>query len=332
MTRIPFGLRRLSIPLTYSALVAGLSLATAAYGQDYPAKNIRLVVPWPPGGIVDIAARTIADKAKNDIKHSFIVENRAGAGGSIGAAAVAKADADGYTLMFTTSALNMNAAIGRVPYDVARDFAPIVIVAKSPLVLVAPNTLRLSTVNDLIALAKAQPNELTYASAGRGSPAHFAAELFKRRAKIEAAHVAYKGAPEAMNDVMAGRITFLFANAAVALPQVQAGSVTGLAIASDRRSPLLPDVPTMSEAGIADFNADQWLGFLAPAATPKPLVEHIANIVKKALGDAEVRATLARNGIEVVADSTPDAFASLMKDDLQNWVRVAKDANIKTDQ
>lgn len=312
-------------------VAAGLCLGTGAYGQEYPSKNIRLVVPWPAGGIVDIAARTIADKAKTDLKQSFIVENRAGAGGSIGAATVAKADADGYTLMFTTSALNMNASMGRVPYDVVRDFTPIAIVAKSPLVLVTPNTLQLRTVSDLVTFAKAKPNEVTYASAGRGSPAHFAAELFKKRAEIEAAHVAYKGAPEAMTDVMAGRISFLFANAAVALPQVQAGSVTALAITSDRRSQLLPNVPTMSEAGMADFKADQWLGFLAPAATPKQLVELIANVVTKALSNGEVREILARNGIDVVADSTPEAFAAFMKDDFQNWVRVAKDANIKTD-
>ena len=314
------------LAIWFAAVAMGIGCV--ASGQEYPSRNIRLVVPWPPGGIVDIAARTIADKAKEDLKQVFIVENRAGAGGSIGAAAVAKADADGYTLMFTTSALSMNASMGRAPYDVQRDFAPIVIVANSPLVLVTPSSLGTKTVAELVALAKAKPGQLTYASAGNGSPAHFTAELFKRRTGTEAAHVPYKGAPEAMTDVIAGRISYLFANAAVGLPQIQAGAVIALAITSDRRSALLPSVPTMAEAGISNFNADQWLGFLAPGATPRPVVALIARAVGKALGNEEVKAAFARNGMDIVADSTPDSFATFLRADLQNWMQVAKEANI----
>lgn len=315
--------------LASASAIAFLSGSFEARAQDYPARTIRVVVPWPPGGIVDIAARAITDKAKADLKQPIVIENRAGAGGSIGAAAVAKADPDGYTLMFTTSALNMNASLGRAPYDVVRDFAPVVIVANSPLVLVSATTLGAKTVRELVTLAKSKPGQLTYASAGNGSPAHFAAELFRRRTGTEAAHVPYKGAPEAMTDVMAGRISYLFANAAVGLPQVQAGTVTALAITSSRRLQLLPHVPTMAEAGVADFNAEQWLGFLAPSRTPKPVVDLLAQVVKKALASDDLKATFTRNGMDVVADSSPETFAAFIKADFQNWSEVAKAANIK---
>ncbi len=308
---------------------AALAIAPDARAQSYPDRNIRVIVPWPPGGLVDIAARTITDKAKDDLKQSFIIENRAGAGGAIGAAAVAKADPDGYTLMFTTSGLTMNASLGKAPYDVVRDFTPILLIANVPQVLVTHNGLKVNSVGDLIGLAKAKPGEITYASAGLGSPAHFTAELFRQLAGISLIHVPYKGAPEAMNDLIGERIAFQFTNATVAVPQVQAGKIKALAISSERRSTLIPAVPTMKEAGFGNFNADQWLGVLAPARTPKLVVDTISAAMKKALGNEDVKSVLIRNAMEIDPASTPATFATFLEKDARTWVDVAKSAKLR---
>lgn len=313
-------------------LLAAAVLLTASdvAMADYPTRYIRLVVPWPAGGLVDIAARTIADKAKDDLGYSLIIENTTGAGGSIGAAAVARAEPDGYTLLFTTSALNMNASIrSKMPYDAERDFIPIVAVATAPLILATNSELSVKSATELVALAKAKPGEITYASPGIGSPAHFAGEMLRQRTGINIRHIAYKGAPEAMNDMIAARIGFQFANVAVGIPMIQSGQIVGLAITSDHRSKLLPNVPTMKEAGFDDFESNQWLGFLAPAKTPKAVIDRIAEVVTKALANDAVKAAFARSGMDIVTGSTPESFATLMRADFKNWSDVAKAANIE---
>ena len=325
------GAARMSHLRTVLVAMSSATIITIGFGasaQDYPARNIRVVVPWPPGGLVDIAARTVTDKAKDELKQGFIIENRAGAGGSIGAAAVAKAEPNGYTLMFTTSGLTMNASMGKAPYDVVRDFTPILHVANAPLVLVTNKALKVGSVSDLVALAKAKPGELTSATAGLGSPAHFTTELFRQRTGISIAQVHYKGAPEAMNGLIGERIAFQFTNATVGIPQIQAGTIKALAITSDQRSRLVPDIPTMKEAGFVDFKADQWLGFLAPANLPKAVVTTLVAALQKALGSEEVRATLTRSAMEPESGSTPESFAALLKSDMQNWTEVAKASNL----
>ncbi|HEY5637734.1 MAG TPA: tripartite tricarboxylate transporter substrate binding protein [Burkholderiales bacterium] len=310
------------------ALLLAASLNVGA--QAYPDKPIKVVVPWPPSGIVDIAGRVIGEKVQAELGQTIIIENKPGAGGMIGADIVARSDPDGYTLLLTSTALNMNTALGRkMSVDVSKAFSTIRVVAWAPSILVAYPGLKLSSVNNLVSLAKSKPGELTYASAGNGSPAHFAAEMFRSEVGIDVVHVPYKGAPPAMNDQIAGRVTFHFANATVALPQIKAGKVTALAITAGKRSALVPNVPTMAEAGYPDFKASQWLGYFAPAGTPKEIVERLAAAIGKALENPDVRTALERQAMDVESDSSPEAFAALMKTDLARWQAVVKKANIK---
>lgn len=313
--------------------IAGAIAITAAYpacAQKYPNETIKVVVPWPPSGIVDIAGRVIGQVVQADLGQPVIIENKPGAGGMIGADVVAKADSDGYTLLLTSTALNMNAALGRkMSVDISKAFEPIRIVAWAPSILVAYPGLHLKSVKDLVQLAKSKPGQMTYASAGTGSPAHFAAEMFASAVGIKVVHVPYKGAPAAMNDQIAGRIDFHFANATVGLPQIKAGKVTALAITADKRSPLAPDVPTMVEAGYPDYKAGQWLGYFAPAGTPRGIVDRLATAISKALTNPDVKSALERQAMEIDADSTPDSFSALMKTDLARWQGVVKASGIK---
>ena len=250
-------------PAAICSLVCTLMMAvlpSGASAQDYPARPVRVLVPWPAGGIVDLAARTVGERLQSALGQTFITDNRAGAGGVTGADVVAKAAPDGHTLVFTTSALNMNAALGgKLPFDVTQDFEPVAVVAYAPGILVVHPGLGVRTTQELIALAKARPGKLSYASAGNGSPAHLSAELFKSMLGLDILHVPYKGAPPAMIDQIAGRVDVQFANPAVALPQIKAGKLVALAVTSTRRFGPLPEVPTMAEAGVPNFEADQWL-------------------------------------------------------------------------
>ena len=318
--------------LTAATAVVAMGVADDASAQSYPAAPIKVVVPWPAAGIVDTAARVVGERLSAELGQPIVVENKPGAGGAIGADAVAKAAPDGYTFLLTSSGLTMNAALGRkLPYDVVQDFVPIVRIANAPAVLVTSQALNVKTVNDLVALAKSKAGELTFASAGNGSPAHFAAELFRERTGIDAIHIPYKGAPAAMNDQIAGRVTFHFANLPVALPHVKAGTIRALAITSLTRSPLLPDTATMEEAGYPNFQASQWLGYLAPRGTSEAVVKRFAAAVEKALADDGVKAALSRQGMEVVGTSSPTAFSAFVHADLKHWTQVVKSANIKVE-
>lgn len=313
------------------------ALLSASYGpisvaQEYPSKPVHLVVPWPAGGLVDIAARIAAKELQAGMGQPVVVDNKPGAGGVIGADAVAKAAPDGYTLVLTTSALTMNAALDRkLPFNVSTDFAPIAAFSYAPSVLVVPPSTGIGSVADLIARAKSRPGKLTYASAGTGSPAHLSGELLKSIAGIDVLHVPYKGAPQAITDLIAGRVDILFANAAVALPQIKAGAVRALAVTSARRLAALPDLPTMVEAGVPNFEADQWLGILAPAGTPSRVLQRLRAETDKALGKEEVRATLAQSGMTAARVATVAEFAAYVRQDLDKWTQVVKAANIKQD-
>lgn len=312
--------------------LAGLTAAATlpAVASEYPDKPVRLVVPWPAGGLVDIAARTSGTTLQAALGQPFVVENRPGAGGSIGADAVAKATPDGYTLLLTTSALNMNAAIKRLPsYSVANEFIPIAAVAYAPSVLVVRSALGVSSVQELIALAKSKPDKLSYASAGQGSPAHLYGELLKSMAGVEMLHVPYKGAPQAINDLIAGEVDVLFANAAVALPQIKGGRVRALAVTSAQRFAALPDLPTMAEAGLPKFNADQWLAILAPRSTPPAIVQRLRAEVDKMITRDDVRATLSQSGMTPASASTPAEFTASLNREFEIWLSVVKSANIK---
>jgi tripartite-type tricarboxylate transporter receptor subunit TctC len=265
-----------------------------------------------------------------------VVDNKAGAGGNIGADLVAKAPADGHTLVFTTSALTINTALQpKLSFDLGRDFEPLALVATSPSVLVVGPSLAASSVSELTSMARAHPGKLSYASAGVGSPAHLTGELFKATQKLFVVHVPYTGAPGAMNDQLAGRVDYQFANATVALPQIRAGRVKALAVTSARRLDSLPNVPTMVEAGVPGFEADQWLGVLAPQGLPRTVVDRLVNDIHKALANNELRAALTQAGMTPAA-ATPNAgtdaaasFAAYLKQDLARWAAVVKAQNIK---
>jgi len=311
------------------ALTAGL-VAFSATAQDFPAKPIRMVVPWPAGGLVDIAARTVAKELQASMGQPLVIDNKAGAGGGIGADLVAKAAPDGYTLAFTTSALNMNAALGqKLPFDVTNDFVGVAGVAYAPAVVVVNVRLAAQSVQDLTALARARPGKLSYASAGIGSPAHLATELYKFTMGLDIAHVPYKGAPQAIVDLVAGHVDILFANTAVALPQIRAGAVRALAVTGAERFPALPDLPTMAESGVKDFDADQWLGILAPRATPPAILSRLRSEVDRALLNEGVRAALRASGMSTASVATLAQFSDYLQADLIKWTDVVKRAQIK---
>jgi tripartite-type tricarboxylate transporter receptor subunit TctC len=281
---------------------------------------------------VDIVARNVAQHLSEAFRQPVLVENKLGAGGAIGAETVAKARADGYTLLVSTTALNMNAALGtRTPFEVLQDFTPVAVAAYAPSILVVHPDLPAKSVPDLIALLKREPEKRTFGSAGTGSPAHFAGELFGSLAGVKAIHVPYKGAPAAMVDQIGGRIDFHFANAAIALPQIEAGKVRALAITSAKRSDRLPDLPTMAEAGVRGFEADQWIGLLAPTGTPEAIVDRLARETAAALARADVQATLAKNGMVVDGKSTPASFRAYLKEDHDKWTELARRAKLKPD-
>jgi tripartite-type tricarboxylate transporter receptor subunit TctC len=259
-----------------------------------------------------------------------VVENRVGAGGSIGADVVAKAPADGHTLLFSTSALTINVAMQtKLPFDLLRDFEPVCLLAHAPSVLVVGPSINPASVQELVALARARPGQLSYGSAGVGSPAHLAGELLKSLQKLFIVHIPYTGAPAAMNDQLAGRLDFQFANAAVALPQVRSGKVRALAVTGAQRFAALPQVPTMVEAGVANFEADQWLGLLAPRGLPGAAQARLAAECQKALAQDDLRAALLQAGMTAAPAGTPASFDAALKAELAKWTAVVKAANIQ---
>jgi tripartite-type tricarboxylate transporter receptor subunit TctC len=304
--------------------------ATLASAQAYPTKPLRIVVPWPAGGLVDIAARQLGNRLQAAIGQPVVVENKTGAGGNIGADQVAKATADGYTLLFTSSALTINAALQpKLPFDFGKDFEPLALVATVPSVLVVGPSIAPGSVQELVDVARARPGRLSYASAGIGSPAHLTGELFKTSRQVFAVHVPYAGAPAALNDQIAGRIDYQFANMTVALPQIRAGKVKALAVTSKERFPGLPQVPTMVEAGVPGFEADQWLGLLAPRGLPQAVGERLVAEVHKALASEELRQVLLKAGMTPAGAGTSAAFESMLRQDLAKWSAVVKTQNIR---
>lgn len=313
-----------------SIVLAGLLLAVSAGAQTYPSKPIRVVVPWPAGGLVDVAARQLGQRMQNTLGQPLVIENKVGAGGNIGADLVAKSAADGHTLLFTTSALTINAALrSTMPFDPVKDFERVAVVAYAPAVLVVNPNSSIRSLDDLVKAARSQPGKLSYASAGVGSPAHLMSELFKSRQNIFVVHIPYTGAPAAMNDQIAGRIDFQFANAAVALPQVKAGKVRAIAVTSTQRLPGLPDVPTMAEAGMKEFEIQQWIGLMAPQGTPAAVVNRLVSEVNTVLALNEFGQALSSSGTNSAKPGKAADFDAYFKQDLAQWVGVVKAADIK---
>ena len=299
--------------------------AGAGMAQDWPAKVTTILVPWPAGGPTDTVARPIA-KAMNDLLgKSFIVENRAGAGGNIGAAAVANAEPDGHTLMITSSAtVVINPHVyKKMPLDPLKDLAPVTNLLRVPLVLVVHPSVPAKNVKELVAYIQSQAGKFQFASSGNGTPQHVTSELFKTTAKLDMVHVPYKGSAPAINDVLAGHAPMMFDSTVAILPHIKAGKVRAIAVTSAKRSSQLPDVPTFAEAGLPAVESYAWYGMFAPGKTPKGLVAKINAAALKAMKAPEYQRVLDETGSEFVGD-TPENFAEFVKAESDKWGKVAK--------
>jgi len=304
-------------------------LSVVAQAQDYPARAVRIVSPFAPGGPNDIIARLVAQKLSEALGQGFVVENRTGAGGNLGTDFVAKAPADGYTLLFAgPGSLIINPLLTKVPYDTARDFAPISIVATAPNVLVVHPSVPAKTVKELIALARAQPGRLNYASAGTGSTAHFAVALFATMAGVELAHVPYRGTGPGVNDLVGGQVQLAIFGIPPVLPHVRSGKLRALAVTGKSRSPELPEVPTVDEAGVPGYEMNPWYGLLAPAGTPQAIVARLSSEVAKIVRSPDMREKLAAQGAEPVG-GTPQDYAAAIRADTVLWTRIVRETGIK---
>jgi tripartite-type tricarboxylate transporter receptor subunit TctC len=316
--------RRLVFMAAALAFVAGTAAAA------YPEKPIRLIVPFPPGGGTDATARIVGEAMAGSLGQQIIVDNKPGAGGNIALEAAAKAPADGYTLLFGFSTtLTVNPGLYKsMPVDVQKDLAPISTLVSAQYILLVNPSLGVNTVAELVAKAKAEPGKINYASGGKGTPLHLGAEMLKARAGIDMVHVAYRGGGPASKSVMANETQVLFGSFASSLPKVQEGALKALAVTGPKRSAALPNVPTMAEAGYPEFLVTSWSGILAPAGTPKAATDKLHAAIEKALATESVKQKLEAVGQEVEG-SSPEAFATLIKDDTVRWRKVLQDAGIQ---
>lgn len=315
------------------AAVAAMFLwvAGAALAQPYPDKPVRFVVPYPPGGGTDVIARIVQERFQAALGQPIVIENRGGAAGSLGTDVVAKSAPDGYTVLFTLSSHTINPAIyPKLPFNTVKDFEPVGTVASLPQILVANNALPVNTVAELIALAKAKPGSLSFASVGNGSPGHLAGELFKLRTATQMTHVPYRGGGPAVTDVMGGQVPLLWVSIPAAAQFVKTGKLKALAVSTVKRSAAFPNVPTMQEAGVADFEVDSWYAMFVPAKTPKPVIERLNHALNAIVQEPDIRDKLLAQGSEGVG-GTPEALAKVVSTELPRWAKLAKDANINAE-
>jgi tripartite-type tricarboxylate transporter receptor subunit TctC len=307
------------------ALLLALGVPAAA---EYPDKPVRLIIPFPPGGSNDVVGRLVANQLSEKLGHKVFVDNRGGAGGVLGTEAAAAAAPDGYTLLIISIAHAVNPALYKLNYDPIKSFAPISILATGPNVLVVNPKLPVKTVAELLALAKEKPGTLDYASAGVGSFQHLGGELFKLTAGVNLQHVPYKGGGPAMADVIAGHVTVMFSSLVQTTPFIQSGQLRALGTGGAKRNPVLPDVPTIQEAGVPGYVADNWWGIMAPAGTPQPIVDRLYKDVQAVLTSPELKAAFDREGASAVTMSTAE-FSAYMENEIVKWGRVVKEGNIK---
>jgi tripartite-type tricarboxylate transporter receptor subunit TctC len=312
--------------------IAGVTLCTGAYAQAWPSKPIRLVVPFPAGGGTDIIARETSQRVAAATGWTFVVDNRPGAGGNLGVDAVAKAPADGYTIVIgQTSNLAVNPTLyAKMPYDSQKDLAPIVLLANAPLVMVTGAGTPLKTLADAVATAKAKPGAINFASPGNGTVAHLTSELFQKAAGIKTQHIPYKGAAQALTDVIGGNVELYMSSVPTLIGQIRNGKLRPLAVTSAKRVDDLPDVPTINESGYKGFDAVTWFGLLAPAGTPKDVVTRLNAEFNKALANPELRKKLGDEGADT-AGGTPEQFAALIKDEIPRWGKVVAESGAKVD-
>jgi tripartite-type tricarboxylate transporter receptor subunit TctC len=327
-------MKRWMIRCAAGALVAAVAAAASAQPNlnPYPNRSIRLVVPFPAGGTTDVLARAAAQKLTESLGQAVVVDNRPGAGGNIGAELVAKAAPDGYTLLMGTVGTHaINPSLyPKMPYDHVRDFAPIILVAGVPNVLVINTTLPVNSVQELIAYAKANPGKVNFASSGNGTSIHLSGELFKSMAGVQMTHIPYKGSAPALMDLIGGQVQVMFDNLPSALPQIKAGKLKALAVTSRERAAVLPDVPTLAESGLPGFEASSWFGLLAPAGTPQPVIAKLNGDVAKWLASPEAKEKLLSQGANAAGGSPAD-FARHIAAETAKWQKVVKESGAKID-
>ena len=320
--RIPFSFRWTALP------ALALLCAVAWANEDYPNKTVKIVVPFPPAGINDVIARQISEGLSRGIKGNIVIDNRGGAGGTLGSAIVAKAPADGYTLLFSSSStIAVSPSIyPKLPYDPITDFSPITQIAKVASVLIVNNSLPVNTLDEFIAYVKANPNKVTFGSGGPGSAQHLAGELMKTQANLAMTHIPYQGGGPAMNDLMAGHISAVIELMPVAFPLVRGGKVKALAVSTPQRSALLPNLPAIAES-VPGYDMTIWLGLLAPPNTPKPIVDKLNAAARATLRDPEIYKRLTDQGATPVGDS-PEEFSSFVRSEVGRWAKVVKAAGL----
>ena len=323
---------RRSVVVVATALFAsGLQGTAWAQPAAYPVRPVRFILPFPPGGGTDILGRILAQELGRGLGQQVVVDNRPGAGANIGAEIAARSAPDGYTMFMGNVAHAVNATLYRkLPYDFVRDFAPVTMLASTPNLLVAHPSVSARTVQELVALAKASPGKLIYASSGSGSSAHLAGELFKAMAGVDIIHIPYKGGNQLVMDVLAGQILLMMNNITTALPHIKAGKLRALGVTTLKRSPAMPELPAIDEAGLPGFENSVWYGVLAPAGTPVPIINRLNSIVVKALNMPDMRERLSNQGAEPVGN-TPDESAAQLRADIAKWAKVIKATGAKLD-
>ena len=322
------------IAFSFAALLGVLWLAlppAASAAQNYPSRPIRFIVPFPPGGGNDIVGRIVAQKLSESLGVSVVVDNRGGAGGTIGTDVTAKASPDGHTMLINNVSLAVNATlIEKLPYDTLRDLAPVSLLGRQPNVLVVHPSVAASSVSELLALARAKPGQITYGSGGVGTASHLATELLKLMTKTDMVHVPYKGLGPALTDLVGGRLQLIISTLASALPQVKSGKLKPLAVTTAQRSSFFPELPTMNEAGVSGYEFSTWYGLLVPARTPAPVVGKLNVETVKALNSPALKQQFAGQGLEP-GGSTPSEFGAYLKSETAKWAKVIRAANIRSD-
>lgn len=323
-------MKRSHFPLLLAACLLGALLPAQA--QEWPSKPIRWVVPFPPGGAMDAIARALGEKAGKTLGQPFVIENKPGAGGNIGADFVAKAPGDGYTMMITSIGMATNKFMyARLNYDPVKDFAPVSLLAVVPNVLVTNATQpNVKTVADVIANAKAQPGRLTYASAGNGTSIHLAGEVFTALAQVDMQHVPYKGSGPAVTDLIGGQVHYMFDSITSAKPHIQSGKLRAIGLTTARRSSALPGVPTLAEAGLPGYEVSPWFAVFMPAATPKPIVARMNAALLEAMKQPDIKAKFETIGAEAIG-SSPEELAVHLNAELARWGKLITERNIKSD-
>jgi tripartite-type tricarboxylate transporter receptor subunit TctC len=311
--------------------LSGVSIAGLAHAQSWPTKPIKLIVPYPPGGGTDVIARIVQEPLAKELGQQVIIDNRGGAGGSIGSALAAQSPSDGYTVLFTLSSHTINPAIyTKLPFDTEKDFSSVVTVASLPQILVANPNFPAKTVKEVIEMAKAKPGSISYASVGNGSPGHLAGAMMATDAGVDMTHIPYRGGGPAVTDVMAGQVPLLWVSIPAAAQFVKAGKLRALAVSTVKRSAVFPDVPTMVESGFKGFEVDSWYAMFVPAKTPQAIIDRINKAAVNVLAQPEVKEKLLGQGAEAVGD-TPAQLSGVVKKEIAKWKQVVKSANIKVD-